>query len=80
MLVVHAAENAYEPVSMGRALYHALKKQDPACAYLELEDEGHGGWSDESTERLFAELGRFFNATIYNYSVEAGPATVEPTD
>ncbi len=80
VLVVHAAENAYVPVSMGRALYHALKKQDPACAYLELSDEGHGGWSDASTERLFAELGRFFNATIYNYSVEVGPATAEPTD
>jgi hypothetical protein len=37
---------------------------------MELPGEGHGGWSEPATARLFAELGRFFNETIYRYDVE----------
>ncbi|MBI5769428.1 MAG: S9 family peptidase [Verrucomicrobia bacterium] len=70
VLVVHATENAYVPLSLGRQLYHALKKGSAETALLELPGEGHGGWSEETTARLFAELGRFFNATIYNYRVD----------
>jgi dipeptidyl aminopeptidase/acylaminoacyl peptidase len=76
VLVVHAAENAYVPVTMGRTLYAALKGGSPDTAYLELPGEGHGGWSDETTAKLFAELGRFFNATIYNFGVNVRPAEV----
>lgn len=48
-------------------LYDHDSKQS---AFLELPDEGHGGWSEQTKARLFAELGRFFNATIYQYKVE----------
>jgi dipeptidyl aminopeptidase/acylaminoacyl peptidase len=70
VLVVHGTDNAYVPVSLGRELYRALKNGSPETAWLELPGEGHGGWSEKTTARLFAELGRFFNATIYNYGVE----------
>lgn len=70
VLVVHGTENAYVPISMGRDLYRALKNSSPETAYLELRGEGHGGWSEKTTTKLFAELGRFFNATIYNYDVD----------
>lgn len=70
VLVVHGLENAYVPVTMGRQLYHALSKGSGETSYLELPGEGHGGWSEKTTAKLFAELGRFFNATIYNYGVE----------
>ena len=70
MLVVHAAEDTYVPLAMGRALYRAVKEGSEETRWLELPGEGHGGWSEETTARLFAELGRFFNATIYNYRVD----------
>ena len=54
----------------GRELYRALKKVSDVTAYLELPSEGHGGWSEQTTAKLFAELGRFFNATIYHYDVK----------
>jgi pimeloyl-ACP methyl ester carboxylesterase len=69
VLVVHATENSYVPITMGRELYRALKKGSDETAFLELAGEGHGGWSEKATAKLFAELGRFFNATIYNYGV-----------
>ncbi len=70
VLVVHGTANAYVPLSLGRDLYRALKKGSDETAFLELTDEGHGGWSEQTTAKLFAELGRFFNATIYNYDVK----------
>jgi dipeptidyl aminopeptidase/acylaminoacyl peptidase len=70
VLVVHAAENSYVPAELGRGLFRALKKGSPESVYLELPDEDHGGWSTETTAKLFAELGRFFNATIYAFGVE----------
>ena len=70
VLVVHGTTNSYVPISMGRELYRALKQGSPETAFLELPDEGHGGWSEATTVKLFAELGRFFNATIYSYGVE----------
>ncbi|MEY2879538.1 MAG: hypothetical protein RLZZ15_1918 [Verrucomicrobiota bacterium] len=76
VLVVHAADNAYVPVGMGRALHRALKRGSDETAYLELPHEGHAGWSEATTARLFAELGRFFNATIYNYRVDVRPPEV----
>lgn len=77
VLVVHATEDRYVPLAMGHALYRALKDGAEETRFLELPDEGHGGWSEETTARLFAELGRFFNATIYNYRVELrAPAVV----
>ncbi|MGH7956806.1 MAG: alpha/beta hydrolase family protein, partial [Opitutaceae bacterium] len=76
VFVVHAAENSYVPVTMGRELYRALKNGSEETAYLELPGEGHGGWSEKTTARLFAELGRFFNSTIYNYGVDVGAPEV----
>lgn len=70
VLVVHGTTNSYVPFSLGRELYRALKKGSEDTAFLELADEGHGGWSEATTAKLFAELGRFFNATIYSYGVE----------
>jgi dipeptidyl aminopeptidase/acylaminoacyl peptidase len=70
VLVAHGTQNAYVPNSLGRELYRALKKGSEETAYLELPGEGHGGWSEKTTAKLFAELGRFFNATIYNYDVK----------
>jgi dipeptidyl aminopeptidase/acylaminoacyl peptidase len=70
VLVVHGTQNAYVPISLGRDLYRALKKGAEETAYLELPGEGHGGWSEKTTAKLFAELGRFFNATIYTYDVK----------
>jgi acetyl esterase/lipase len=78
VLVVHASDNANVPVTMGRALHAALKRHVPASTYLEIRGEGHGEWNDRSMRRLFTELGKFFNATIYDYGVEAGPAIVAP--
>ncbi len=76
VLVVHGTANSYVPVSLGRELYRALKKGSEETAWLELPDEGHGGWSEQTTAKLFAELGRFFNATIYNYGVEVRTPSV----
>jgi dipeptidyl aminopeptidase/acylaminoacyl peptidase len=70
VLVVHGTGNTYVPISLGRQLYHAAKKGSEETAFLELAGAGHGGWSEETTAKLFAELGRFFNATIYNYGVK----------
>ena len=70
VFVVHGTANAYVPISLGRDLYRSLKKGSAETAFLELPEEGHGGWSEKTTAKLFAELGRFFNATIYNYGVE----------
>jgi pimeloyl-ACP methyl ester carboxylesterase len=70
VLVVHGTQNAYVPIALGRELYRALKKGSDETAFLELSGEGHGGWSEKTTAKLFAELGRFFNATIYNYDVK----------
>ncbi len=70
VLVVHATEDTYVPATMGHALYRALKEGAEETRFLALPGEGHGGWSEETTARLFAELGRFFNETIYNYRVE----------
>lgn len=70
VLVVHATEDRYVPLAMGHSLYRLLKDGAEETRFLELPKEGHGGWSEETTARLFAELGRFFNATIYNYRVE----------
>ncbi len=70
VLVVHGTENPYVPMSLGRELYRALKKGSEETAWVELPGEGHAGWSEKTTAKLFAELGRFFNATIYNYEVE----------
>jgi dipeptidyl aminopeptidase/acylaminoacyl peptidase len=70
VLVVHGTENAYVPLAMGKQLFRALKQGSAETALLELPGEGHGGWSEQTTSKLFAELGRFFNATIYNYGVE----------
>lgn len=78
VLVVHGTGNTYVPIAMGRELYHALKKGSGDTAWLELPDAGHGGWSGQTTARLFAELGRFFNATIYHYGVKVSPAQVVP--
>lgn len=71
VLVVHGTENVYVPLSLGGDLYRALKKGSDETAFLELPGEGHGGWSEKTTAKLFAELGRFFNATIYNYDVKS---------
>lgn len=70
VLVVHGTENAYVPIALGLELYGALTKGSDQTAFLALPGEGHGGWSEKTTAKLFAELGRFFNATIYNYGVE----------
>lgn len=70
VLVVHGTADTYVPPAMGRELYLALRKGSDATTYLELPDAGHGGWSEATTAKLFAELGRFFNATIYHYGVE----------
>jgi dipeptidyl aminopeptidase/acylaminoacyl peptidase len=70
VLVVHGTVNSYVPISLGRELFNALKKGSEETTFLELPGEGHGGWSEATTAKLFAELGRFFNATIYHYSVE----------
>jgi dipeptidyl aminopeptidase/acylaminoacyl peptidase len=78
VLVVHGSQNAYVPLSLGRDLHRALKKGSEQTAYLELPGEGHGGWSEKTTARLFAELGRFFNATIYNYGVDVHKPEVVP--
>jgi dipeptidyl aminopeptidase/acylaminoacyl peptidase len=78
VLVVHGNQNAYVPLSLGRDLHRALKKGSEHTAYLELPGEGHGGWSEKTTARLFAELGRFFNATIYNYGVDVHKPEVVP--
>lgn len=78
VLVVHGTENAYVPESVGLALHAALRASPGSSSYFVLEGAGHSGWSRGTTAGLFAELGRFFNATIYSYAVEMGPATVEP--
>lgn len=70
VLVVHGSTNTYVPFALGRELYRALKKGSEATTFLELKDEGHSGWSEATTTKLFAELGRFFNATIYSYGVD----------
>ncbi|MCX6953182.1 MAG: prolyl oligopeptidase family serine peptidase [Verrucomicrobia bacterium] len=70
VLVVHGETDTYVPIAMGRELYQALKPGAPETAFLNLPGAGHGGWSEETTAKLFAELGRFFNATIYRYSVD----------
>lgn len=70
VLVAHGTENAYVPIALGFELYGALKQGSDQTAFLALPGEGHGGWSEKTTVRLFAELGRFFNATIYNYGVD----------
>ena len=75
MLVVHATEDTEVPIAMGRKLHAALRKGSAGVEYLELAGEGHTGWSPAATERLFSELGKFFNATVYRYSVELGPTT-----
>ncbi len=76
VLVVHGTANAYVPFAEGRELYRALSKGSPETAFLELPGEAHGGWSEKTTARLFAELGRFFNATVYHYGVEVQKAEV----
>lgn len=76
VLVVHGASDSYVPLSLGRELYQALRKGSSETAFLELANEGHGGWSEETTAKLFAELGRFFNATIYHYGVEVSKPEV----
>ena len=76
VLVVHGASDTYVPVSLGRELFQALRKGSSETAFLELASEGHGGWSEETTAKLFAELGRFFNATIYHYGVEVSKPEV----
>lgn len=78
VLVVHASANAYVPASLGRELYRAVKNDAEGTAFLELEGEGHGGWSENTTAHLFAELGRFFNSTIYNYRVDVQKPTTVP--
>ncbi|MBI5690806.1 MAG: prolyl oligopeptidase family serine peptidase, partial [Verrucomicrobia bacterium] len=78
VLVVHGTGNAYVPYSMGRELFQALKHSSDETAFLELRGAGHGGWSDTETARLFAELGRFFNATIYRYDVKIRTPQVVP--
>lgn len=70
VLVVPGTANACGPVSQGRELDRALKKGSEETAFLELPGAGHGGWLETTTAKLFAELGRFFNATIYNYDVK----------
>ncbi len=70
VLVVHGATNSYVPLALGRELYRALKEGSKETTLLELPGEGHGGWSEATTAKLFAELGRFFNATVYHYGVE----------
>lgn len=76
VLVVHGTSNTYVPYSMGQQLYRALKQGAEETAFLALENEGHGGWSEATTSKLFAELGRFFNATIYSYGVEVRQSEV----
>lgn len=78
VLVVHGENNAYVPMAFGRQLHHALKKGSPETRFLDLPGEGHGGWSPATTARLFAELGRFFNSTIYTYGVDVRKPTVVP--
>jgi dipeptidyl aminopeptidase/acylaminoacyl peptidase len=78
VLVVHAADDAYVPIALGRALYNAVKAGSPQTAFLELPREGHTGWSPATTAKLFAELGRFFNATVYKTGVEIGKPKVVP--
>lgn len=78
VLVVHGSGNSYVPIAMGRELYRALKNSSEDTAFLELPGAGHGGWSEKTTARLFAELGRFFNATIYKYDVKVRTPQVVP--
>lgn len=76
VLVVHGELDSYVPLSLGRDLYEALKPGSADTAFLKLPGEGHGGWSEATRAKLFAELGRFFNATIYHYSVDVSKPEV----
>ncbi len=76
VLVVHGKSDTYVPTSLGRDLFQALKPGSPDTAFLELPDAGHGGWSEETTAKLFAELARFFNATIYQFNVDVSKPEV----
>ncbi len=70
---VDTPEESRMPGGMIRALHRAMAPRAEGSALLDLSDERRVGSAEELRTRIFTELGRFFNATIYAYGVEIGP-------
>jgi pimeloyl-ACP methyl ester carboxylesterase len=74
VLVVHGEQNAFVSPQHAATLRRYLGKNGAAPQYLPLPGAGHADWLPGTYAKVFAQLGEFFNETIFTYTTEVGPA------
>ncbi|WP_122466900.1 alpha/beta hydrolase family protein [Brevundimonas lutea] len=71
VLLIHGEEDNIVSVEQSRALNRALVRAAKPVRYLEIEDAGHSGWSEEAWTLILAELDSFLGRHL-----PASPPTV----
>jgi dipeptidyl aminopeptidase/acylaminoacyl peptidase len=74
VLIVQGRLDKVVPEQHARELRRAVANDKVQPEYLELSGEGHARWLPGSYVKVFTALEDFFNANIYNFSVDLGEA------
>jgi dipeptidyl aminopeptidase/acylaminoacyl peptidase len=59
VLLIHGTDDYVVPIAQSRAMKKALDQAEMPAELIELEGEGHSGWSEESEKLALATIDAF---------------------